>query len=164
MLHQQAEFLTGFRSLEIMGLCKISIQKIWGILILVEWWVLGRKETRTQWQFCTTYASLPPTPGKPLGVYFAKNITFDVKGLQWLKLWGMIVHTVKFRTCKVLEVHWIFVGFNKIFVGSVFSGYPVQRWYVLWAHAAVKKQGRFWHSIWAGGKLEGINTLHEASK
>jgi len=26
----------------------------------------------------------------------------------------MIVHRLKFKTCEVLEVHWIFVGFNKI--------------------------------------------------
>jgi len=26
----------------------------------------------------------------------------------------MIVHRLKVKTCKVLEVYWIFVGFNKI--------------------------------------------------
>ena len=41
MLHQKAECLTGFGSLESMGLCKILIQKVWGILILVGRWVLG---------------------------------------------------------------------------------------------------------------------------
>jgi len=44
MLHQEAEFLTGFRSLESMVLCKILMQKVWGIVILVGRWVLGRKE------------------------------------------------------------------------------------------------------------------------
>jgi len=32
----------------------------------------------------------------------------------------MIVHRLKFKTCKVLEVYWILVGFNKIFMGSIF--------------------------------------------
>jgi len=41
----------------------------------------------------------------------------------------MIVHRQKFKTCKVLEVYWIFVVFNKIFMGSVFLGHPV--WCIL---------------------------------
>jgi len=45
ILHQEAEFLTGFRSLESMGLCKILIQKVLGILILVGRLMLQRKET-----------------------------------------------------------------------------------------------------------------------
>ena len=71
------------------------------------------------WQFCTTCASLPPTPWRSFGGYFGKNVTY-AKGLQWLKLWEMIVHRLKLATCKVLEVYWIFVRFNKIFMGSVF--------------------------------------------
>ena len=83
---------------------------VWGILILVAGWVLGLKETRKHWQFCTTYASLPPTPWRPFGAYFGN---FYAEGLQWLKRWGMIVQRLKFKTCKVLEVYWIFAGFNK---------------------------------------------------
>jgi len=45
MLRQKAEFLTGFGSLESMGLGKIFIKRFWGILILVRRWALGRKET-----------------------------------------------------------------------------------------------------------------------
>ena len=37
----------------------------------------------------------------------------------------MIVHGLKFKTCEVLEVYWIFVGFNKICMGSVFLGHPI---------------------------------------
>ena len=33
--HQKVEFLTGLRSLESMGLCKIIILKVWGTLALV---------------------------------------------------------------------------------------------------------------------------------
>jgi len=33
---------------------------------------------------------------------------------------GMIVHRLKIKTYKVLEVHGIFVRFDKIFMGSVF--------------------------------------------
>ena len=61
MLYQKAEFFTGFRSLESMGLGKILIQKVWGILTPVGQWVLRRKETHKHWEFCMTYASLPPT-------------------------------------------------------------------------------------------------------
>jgi len=32
----------------------------------------------------------------------------------------MVVHRMKFKTGKVLEVYWIFAGVNKIFMGSVF--------------------------------------------
>jgi len=34
----------------------------------------------------------------------------------------MIVHRLKFKTCKVLEVQWIFVRFNKILLDAVFLG------------------------------------------
>jgi len=37
---------------------------------------------------------------------------------------GMIVHRLKFKTCKLLEVYWIFVEFNKILMGSIFFGSP----------------------------------------
>jgi len=37
----------------------------------------------------------------------------------------MVVHSVKFKTCKVFKVYWIFVGFNKTFMGSVFLGHSV---------------------------------------
>ena len=43
---------------------------------------------------------------------------------------GMVVHRLKFETCKVLEVYWNFVGFNKTFMGSVFFGSPCNRKYV----------------------------------
>jgi len=32
----------------------------------------------------------------------------------------MIVNRLKFETCKVFEIYWMSVGFNKIFIGSVF--------------------------------------------
>jgi len=32
---------------------------------------------------------------------------------------GVIVHRLKFKTCKARQVYWIFVGFNKIFTGSI---------------------------------------------
>jgi len=51
--------------------------------------------------------------------YFGKNMTY-AKGLQWLKLWGMFVRRLKFKTCKMLDVYWIFVRFHIIFKGSVF--------------------------------------------
>ena len=37
---------------------------------------------------------------------------------------GTILHRLKFKTCNVLKVYWIFVGFNKIFMGSVFFRLP----------------------------------------
>jgi len=40
-----------------------------------------------------------------------------------MKLWGMIERRLRFKTCKVLEAYWIVVGFNKIFMGSVFLGH-----------------------------------------
>jgi len=36
----------------------------------------------------------------------------------------MIVHTLKFTDSEVLEVYSIFVGFSKIFMGSIFWGSP----------------------------------------
>jgi len=36
---------------------------------------------------------------------------------------GMIVHRLKIKTYKVLEVYGIFVRFDKIFMGSVFLGH-----------------------------------------
>jgi len=57
---------------------------------------------------------------------FWKEHDFYAKGLQWLKLWRMIIHRLKFKTCKLLEAYWIFVGFNTIFTGPVFLGHPVQ--------------------------------------
>ena len=33
---------------------------------------------------------------------------------------GMIVHRLKFKTCKVVEVYWIFVGLCETFMGSIF--------------------------------------------
>jgi len=48
------------------------------------------------------------------------------EGTQYLKLWGMIVHWIKFKTCTVLEVYLTFVGFNTIFMDLVvFEGRPV---------------------------------------
>ena len=37
----------------------------------------------------------------------------------------MIIHRMNFKTCEVLEVCWILVGFSKIFMVSVFSGHLV---------------------------------------
>jgi len=53
-----------------------------------------------------------------------KEHDFYAKGYQRLKLWGMMVHRMKFETCKVLEVHGIFVGFNKLFYGFCLFGSP----------------------------------------
>jgi len=60
-------------------------------------------------------------------LHFQQEHDFYAKGLQWLKLWGMFVHRLKSKTCKVLEVYWIFVGFNKIFIGCFF-GSPCIIW------------------------------------
>jgi len=38
----------------------------------------------------------------------------------------MIVHKLKFKTCKVLKEYWIFVGFNKIFLGYIFFESPFE--------------------------------------
>jgi len=35
-----------------------------------------------------------------------------------------VLHRLKFKTCTVFEVCWMFVGFNNIFMGSVFLGSP----------------------------------------
>jgi len=58
--------------------------------------------------------------GKFILVIFREEHDVYAKGLQWLKLWGMFVRRLKFKTCKVLDVYWIFVGFHIIFKGSVF--------------------------------------------
>jgi len=36
----------------------------------------------------------------------------------------MVVHRLKFKICELLEVYWIFAGFNKNFMGSVFLCHP----------------------------------------
>ena len=51
-----------------------------------------------------------------------KEHDFYVKGRQRLKLWGTIVHWLKFKTCKVLEVYWMFAGSHEIFMSSVLVG------------------------------------------
>jgi len=62
---------------------------------------------------------------KAIWSIFCKEHDFELaKERQRLILWGMTVHRPKFKTCKVLEVYWIFVGFNQMFMGSVYLGHP----------------------------------------
>ena len=47
-------------------------------------------------------------------------MTFMRRDFNDWNFWGMIIHRLKFITCKVLEVYWICKELSKNFMGSVF--------------------------------------------
>ena len=79
---------------------------------LVRWWVLGCKETRENWTFCTTSASLPPTSWRPFGAYF-ENITFMQSGFnEWnFGEWLYIDYSLKPAKCCLLDLYRIWQNF-----------------------------------------------------
>ena len=116
MLLQKAEFLTIFKSLESMGLWKISE-------IPKEECVRLTDNFARRMQVCLQHCGGHFEP-------ILERIWLLYKGNSMTETMGMVVHRLKFETCKVLEVYWNFVGFNKTFMGSVFFGSPCNRKYV----------------------------------
>jgi len=111
--------LTRFRSLESMGLQNLNSK---GLRYTYSGrTVSARTQRNTQTLTILHYVcKFASNAVETTWSIFWKKHDFYAKGLQRLKIWGMIEHRLKFRTCKVPDVYWIFVGFNKIFMGSVF--------------------------------------------
>jgi len=101
----------------------LKIQKVCPILILVGRWVLGREEIDAV-RNSVGRSKFASNTVEAIWSVFWKEHDFYANRLQWLKLWGMLSRRLKFKTCKVLEVYWIFVGFNKSFMRSIILGSP----------------------------------------
>jgi len=116
MLHQKPEFLTGFRSVEYGTVQNLNSKCLRDTY---SGWMVSARMQRNIDDVCDSNAV------EAIWSILWREHDFYVKGLQLPKLWEMIVHRLKFKTCKMLEVYWIFVGFNTIFMGSVFLCHPV---------------------------------------
>jgi len=75
------------------GTVQNLIHKVWGILILVGLWVLGRKETLKTSTILHDVRKFASNAMEVIWSIFWREHDLYAKWLQWLKLCGMIVHS-----------------------------------------------------------------------